>query len=334
MNVVGVPSPSRRPVPLSVGIPAYNQGAYLRETIESLLRQDEAPDEIVVSDNHSTDETPAVLASFGAAVRLVRPPAHLGMMAHWNSLVGELRHPWFALLSSDDRAARGYAAALRTGISRREDSVLVRTAFDYIDGTGAVTGRQRMLSVRPVTLPPQTFWENLPVPKVSFAAFALRRVAWERAGGFPEEFHLFGDWALWLLVAPFGPFVYEPEVVAEYRVSYRPGLYQARIVREIEDETRLFLDIAPRSAGTLGGTGLARIRRVARRKLMQRLAQGSVELGPDARGEVAESMRRWADATGLERQRAAFADGETIVVRDPVGQARRALRGIIGRLRG
>jgi glycosyltransferase involved in cell wall biosynthesis len=329
-----VPIAPRRSASLSVGIPAYNQGAYLRETIESVLRQDEPPDEIVVSDNHSTDDTAAVLAGFGDAIRVVRPSAHLGMMAHWNFLVRELRHEWIALLSSDDRATARYTAALRAGIVRHADAVLVRGAFDYIDGDGVRTGRQRMLSVRRFTRPPRTYWENLAKPKVSFAAFALRRTAWESAGGFPEEFHLFGDWALWLMVAPLGPFVYEAEIIAEYRVSYRPGLYHARVVRELEDETRLFLDVAPRAARALGVANPARIRRVARRKLLQRLAQGSVELAVGDRTAVADAMRRWAAATGLEREVARFAAGETIVVSDPWLALRRRVRAIAGRLRG
>ena len=38
---------------LSVGIPAYNQGPYLRATLDSLLLQTNTPLEIVVSNNHS-----------------------------------------------------------------------------------------------------------------------------------------------------------------------------------------------------------------------------------------------------------------------------------------
>ncbi len=68
---------------LSIGIPAYNQGEYLRETLASLVHQVDASTEIVVSENHSTDNTPAVLEEFAGRVRVVRPPVHMPMMAHW-----------------------------------------------------------------------------------------------------------------------------------------------------------------------------------------------------------------------------------------------------------
>ena len=72
---------------VSVGVPVYNQGQYLAETLDSLLAQTMPPDEITVSDNHSTDETAEVLRRYEGRVRIIRPPEHLPMTAHWNFVV-------------------------------------------------------------------------------------------------------------------------------------------------------------------------------------------------------------------------------------------------------
>jgi glycosyltransferase involved in cell wall biosynthesis len=57
-------------VRFSVVIPAYNEAGYLGETLQSLRDQDfDGPFEVIVVDNHSTDETATVAAGFG--VRLL-----------------------------------------------------------------------------------------------------------------------------------------------------------------------------------------------------------------------------------------------------------------------
>ena len=46
---------------VSIGIPTYNQAEYLEETILSVLNQTVPAYEIVVSNNHSTDDTEKIL---------------------------------------------------------------------------------------------------------------------------------------------------------------------------------------------------------------------------------------------------------------------------------
>ena len=46
---------------ISIGIPTYNQGRYIEETILSCINQTVKPYEIVVSNNHCTDETDKIL---------------------------------------------------------------------------------------------------------------------------------------------------------------------------------------------------------------------------------------------------------------------------------
>jgi glycosyltransferase involved in cell wall biosynthesis len=57
---------------VSVIIPCYNRASLVGETIENMLTQSLKPYEVIVVDDGSTDDSAAVIESFGAAVRLVR----------------------------------------------------------------------------------------------------------------------------------------------------------------------------------------------------------------------------------------------------------------------
>ncbi len=53
---------------VSVIIPAYNEERYIRKCLESLLKQEEKADEIIVVDNNSSDKTREVAKSYGVRV--------------------------------------------------------------------------------------------------------------------------------------------------------------------------------------------------------------------------------------------------------------------------
>src|SRR6202789_3548411 len=197
---------------LSIGVPAYNQGSFLQETLESILHQDVPFHEIVVSNNHSTDTTAEVIASvqnrYPGRVRLVVPPTHLTMVANWNFVASQLPGDWFLLLSSDDLAMPNFVRSVQQAATLSSNAVLVRAAWRDIDNKGEPLADRHLLSVSAVTHPPKTLYEQRYGPKGSFAAFALRRDIWEKVGKFPEEVTLIGDWAMWLLAGALGDIVY------------------------------------------------------------------------------------------------------------------------------
>ena len=70
-------STSTSKLTLSVGIPTLNQAEFLAQTLDSLLTQTRPPDEILVSDHYSTDNTQEVFlqpATPAASASSSHPP--------------------------------------------------------------------------------------------------------------------------------------------------------------------------------------------------------------------------------------------------------------------
>jgi glycosyltransferase involved in cell wall biosynthesis len=95
--------PERPAAPLvSIVVPVYNGASYLRESLDSLLRQSYTPVEILVWDDASTDETPAIIASYGDRVRAFRQPANRGIYANANDGITVARGEFIAVYHADD----------------------------------------------------------------------------------------------------------------------------------------------------------------------------------------------------------------------------------------
>jgi glycosyltransferase involved in cell wall biosynthesis len=95
---------------LSVCIVAYNRGRQLDETLASLRAQTRVPDEVIVSDDHSSDETPDVVARWQRldafpVLRFNRNAVNLGMPGNLNVAVGMASGEYVANLHDGDRFA-------------------------------------------------------------------------------------------------------------------------------------------------------------------------------------------------------------------------------------
>jgi glycosyltransferase involved in cell wall biosynthesis len=86
---------------ISVLIPAYNCARTIRMTLNSVLRQTLLPDEILVVDDGSTDDTPSILDSYGSQITVISQ-RNAGAAAARNVLCRRARGNLIAFIDSDD----------------------------------------------------------------------------------------------------------------------------------------------------------------------------------------------------------------------------------------
>ena len=89
---------------VSIGLPTYNRDRYLQQALDSLLSQDYENLEIIVSDNHSTDETSAICKQYALEDRRIkyfRNDKNIGMIGNF-SKVAELATGEYFMWASDD----------------------------------------------------------------------------------------------------------------------------------------------------------------------------------------------------------------------------------------
>src|SRR5437773_2348908 len=97
---------------VSVIVPSFNQGKYIRETIDSILAQDYRPLEVLVIDGASTDETLDVLRSYADRPELRWwSERDAGVVDAVNKGLARASGEIVAIQSSDDLYVPGAVAA-------------------------------------------------------------------------------------------------------------------------------------------------------------------------------------------------------------------------------
>ncbi|MGH8146529.1 MAG: glycosyltransferase family 2 protein [Rhodanobacteraceae bacterium] len=91
-------------VTVGVIVPTYNRASLLAQSLDSVLKQTRPPDNVVVVNDGSTDETESVLRRYGDRIRYVSQP-NTGKSAALNRALGMLDTDYVWVMDDDDVAA-------------------------------------------------------------------------------------------------------------------------------------------------------------------------------------------------------------------------------------
>ncbi len=276
---------------MSAVIPTYNRGPLIARAVESVLAQSHRPDEIIVVDDGSVDDTALRIAPYLDRVRYVRQD-NAGSSAARNRGAQEASHPWIAFLDSDDHwrpdhlrrivgaiEATGGAARFYFGDTLGSGTEGGRSFWDLagleIDGPYALTpdaGDWVMRSIQPTMLQSSVF----------------RRGTYLAIGGLNPAIALRHDTLLFFQLGLGGPACAVAGAGAVMTDDDAPG---ARLSATLSDETPRYWEETVAIYGTLLHDTHA-LRPAHRRELRRRLAMGHLRLarfalGRRAVGEVA-----------------------------------------------
>ncbi|MDD5544341.1 MAG: glycosyltransferase family 2 protein [Acidobacteriia bacterium] len=189
-----LPAISDNPL-VSVIVPSFNQGRFIRETLDSILQQDYRPLEVIVVDGASTDNTVEILHRFDEHHEITwTSEPDSGVVEAVNKGLQRARGEIGAIQSSDDFYLPG--AITRAVQALRNDSSLGFIFGDIIkiDADGAELSRT---SLKPfsleILLSVQTW---IPQPSTFFRLELAREL-----GGWQEGIPFAADTGLWYRMA-------------------------------------------------------------------------------------------------------------------------------------
>ena len=143
-RAVAAPPAARLPR-ISVIVPCYNSAPFLREALTSVLDQVPCPHEVLVQDGGSTDDTIAILRSFGERVAWVSAP-DLGQSDALNRALARATGDIVLWLNADDVLLPGSIEVASAAFDTDPDLAFAYGDFDIIDGAGAFLRRYRSSS--------------------------------------------------------------------------------------------------------------------------------------------------------------------------------------------
>jgi len=203
---------------VSVVIPTYNRATLIGETLDSVLAQTYRDFEVIVVDDGSTDNTPAVInAGYKGLVRYIRQE-NAGQAAARNTGIRIANGTYIAFLDDDDLWLPHKLARQMPLFESNPATVWVYCDAQVFDDT---TG-QPLHNFSQINPPHagQVAHHLLQRDFIASPTPIIRRAIFEKVGYFDESglIRRREDWEMWLRIAAVYTVDYLPEVLARYRV--------------------------------------------------------------------------------------------------------------------
>lgn len=175
---------------VSVVMPCYNYGKFLPEALESLDAQDQAPDEILICDDASTDNSLEIIEAEAAQrphTIVLRNTSNQGLIRTFNRLVRESSGDIIVPCSSDDRLGPTYV--------RRMTEAIADNGWDFGYSDFELFGSETGYFTAPT-------FDDVQLVRNNYISgnSAFTRALFDTVGGYCQDFDAIGleDWDFWI----------------------------------------------------------------------------------------------------------------------------------------
>ena len=203
---------------VSVILPVYNGQAFLREAVESILRQTYRNVEIIAIDDGSTDASFEILQEYSEKIS-IQTQENSGVCIARNRGVETASGDLIAFIDQDDI---WYEHKLQRQLEEFRSSqqvAFVYSDFDLIDSRGRITQKCALAKMKADWMRPFIGGHLHPYP----STVLIRRSIFVQIGGFDSTFreNTNEDVDLWVRVYDKVPFSFIPEPLVQYRRDHQ-----------------------------------------------------------------------------------------------------------------
>jgi glycosyltransferase involved in cell wall biosynthesis len=233
---------------LSVCIPTYNQASFVKDTILSIVNQDFMVDEIIVSNDCSTDETALILEELSAQVKeliVINQPFNLGISKNVDACLRLAKGEFVVRIDSDDLLLPDYISTLYQLFLEYPGAGYAHGAVREIDSRGNEIKIRALNRAKVYQEPEEALHAALKGYRVAANILMFRRKALEEVGYIQCKENFAEDYFLSVAIAEKGwGNIYSGEVLSCYRVWTDSGFVrQKRKLAEINGLAEVFKGI-------------------------------------------------------------------------------------------
>jgi glycosyltransferase involved in cell wall biosynthesis len=279
---------------VSIVVPVFNGARFLREAIDSALRQTYPNIEVVVVNDGSRDdgETDAIARAYGTRIQYHTKP-NGGVASALNHAIGVMTGEYFSWLSHDDLYTPNKIACQIEHLRRLAFPTCVLWCdFVQIDETGVESS-----VVRSAPSPGRSFRSQaIPGGLVHGCSLLIPRICFEQCGTFREDLRTTQDYDLFFRISRDFTFIHAPEVLVKGRQHAHQG---SRTIRSHRSEGEslcrwLFDELMHVDFASEGHTARARYAsEYALTMMRRRLVQTSAHAASVAVTELVQAFSGW-----------------------------------------
>ena len=195
---------------VSVIMPCFNDGAYIQESIDSVMNQTYSNIEIIIIDDGSDDpNTISILNSISNPAVKILHSKRLRPAGARNFGIKEATGKYILPVDSDDTIDPTY---VEKAVNILEENKNIGVVYCYADLFGEKKGRWEL---------PNYSFETMLLDNIVFVTAMFYKDDWEKVGGFNTKMKAgMEDYDFWLSLLEIGREIYQiPEVLFHYRIK-------------------------------------------------------------------------------------------------------------------
>ncbi len=213
---------------LSVCMTNYNDGKTIAKAIDAILTQSRQPDEFIIQDDGSNDDSVEIIQSFAdknPVIKFFKNKKNTGAIPAMQKVIGYATGDFIYGASANDWVLPGFFDTAMDLLERNTQAGLCFGNPKILDHeSGQIIENDILWSDQARYFTPEEIADTIAGQAIYGLATIIRRDAFYEAGGFIPELKWHSDWFFTLVIAFRYGLVYLPQFVAVDRACM-PGSY-------------------------------------------------------------------------------------------------------------